>query len=201
MLDRIGDVPGEFLDHAAYHARLALEMGRLRGVFWKLERSQVFREPNDTSWQAFMSGDWKSALDLLEKDREDVRAEARRNAAQGLEIRRVRVVEHPVGPYLQWELHALSLLACEGFGLSVLPAEQVAALEVRARLPEVVVVGDQVLYEVQYLPDWTPCGARRITAPDVIGAAASEIERLYERGEPFLSYFDREVLPLLTPAV
>lgn len=199
MLDQIGDIPGDRLDRGAYHEDLAREMAHLRGVLWKLERSQVFREPDDTSWQAFMSGDWRRALDLLEKDREDVRAEARQNAARGLRIRRVRVVEHPLGPYLQWELHALKLLADEGFGLTVLPAEQVAALEVRAQLPEVVVVGDRVLYEVQYEPDGTPCGARRITASDVIGAAASEIERLYERGEPFLGFFAREVNPLPAP--
>lgn len=148
-----------------------------------------------------MAGDWKGALDLLEKDREATRAEARRNAAQGLDIRRVRVAELPVGPYLQWELHALKLLADEGFGLTVLTAGELAHLERRAQLPEVVVVGDHALYEVQYKPDWTPCGARRITDPDVIVAAAAEIEGLYKRGEPFLEFFDREVAPLHAPAV
>lgn len=201
MLDGVRDVPGERLGHTDYHADLARELGTLRGVLWKLERSQVFREPRDASWQAFMAGDWHGALDLLEKDREAIRAEARENAAQGLEIRRVRVAELPVGPYLQWELHALKLLADEGFGLTVLTSDQVAVLETRAQLPEVVVVGDRVLYEVQYEPDWTPCGARRISDPDVIAAAASEINALYERGEPFLDFFAREVVPLPAPAV
>lgn len=49
MLEQIRETPGKRLDHAAYHAHLAREMGALRGVFWKLERSQVFREPRDTS--------------------------------------------------------------------------------------------------------------------------------------------------------
>lgn len=115
--------------------------------------------------------------------------------------RRVRVVEFPITPYVQWELHALRLLADEGFGLTVLTAEQVASLETRAQLPEVLVVGDLVLYEVQYEPGWTPCGARRITAPDVIHAATSEIKALYERGEPFLDFFHREIAPLPAPAV
>lgn len=201
MLNQIRDIPGEMLGHAEYHADSARARASLRGVFWKLERSQVFREPRDPSWQAFMAGDWQGALDLLEKDRDATRAEARKNAAQGLEIRRVRVAELPVGPYLQWELHALKLLADEGFGLTVLTSDQVASLETRAQLPEVVVVGDRVLYEVQYESDWTPCGARRITDPDVIAAAASEIKALYERGEPFLDFFAREVAPLPAPAV
>lgn len=139
MLDGVRDIPGESLGHADYHADLARELGALRGVLWKLERSQVFREPRDTSWQAFMAGAWQGALDLLEKDRDATRAEARKNAAQGLEIRRVRVAELPVGPYLQWELHALKLLADEGFGLTVLTSDHVASLETRAQLPEVVV--------------------------------------------------------------
>jgi hypothetical protein len=64
-----------------------------------------------------------------------------------------------------------------------------------------VVVGDRVLYEVQYESDWTPCGARRINDPNVIAAVASEIKDLYERGEPFLDFFARGVAPLPAPAV
>lgn len=201
MLDRIRDVPGDVLDHAAYHADFARETKSLCGVVWKLERSQVFREPNDPSWRAFIAGDWGRALELLERDREAVRAEARRNAGQGLTIRRVRVVEHPVGSYLQWELHALKMLADEGFELRVLSAARLSSLESRAQLPEVVVIGERILYEVRYESDWTPCGARRIAAPDVIRAAASEIADLYELGEPLLDFFEREVAPLPAPAV
>lgn len=201
MLNRIADVPGEGLGNSAYLEDAARMRAGLRGVLWKLERSQVFREPKDPSWEAFVAGDWQGALDLLEKDRAAVREEARRHAAQGLDIRRVRVAEMPIGSYLQWELHALKLLADEGAGLRVLTADQVSTLETRARLPEVNVVGDRVLYDIQYEDDWTPCGARRITDPVVIRSAASEIEALYERGEPFLSFFEREVAPLPAPSV
>lgn len=201
MLDRIADIPGEGLDNSAYLADAARMRADLRGVLWKLERSQVFREPNDPSWEAFMAGDWRGALDLLENDRAAVREEAQRHAAQGLEVRRVRVAEMPIGPYLQWELHALKLLADEGAGLSVLTADQVSALETAVPLPEVNVVGDRVIYHIQYEDDWTPCGARRITDPAVIGVAASEIEVLYERGEPLSSFFEREVAPLPAPSV
>jgi hypothetical protein len=200
MLDRIRQVPGEILDHAAYHKDYAEQVEDLRGVIWKLERAQTFREPGDTSWEAFMDGDWDRALRLLEADRDAVRAEARDNARQGLRIQRVRIVEQPVTPYLQWELNALRMLAEEGFGLRTLPAEYVRTLERRGRLPEIVVLGRRVLYEVRYRDDWTPCGARRIEAPDVVQAAASEIARLYESGEPLLRFFEREIAPLPSPA-
>ncbi|MEU9868852.1 DUF6879 family protein [Actinomadura sp. NPDC048021] len=189
------------LDRAAYHRDFARQCEDLRGTIWKLERSQVFRELEDPSWQAFASGDWRHALDLLEEDRKAVQTEADSNRRQGLKIRRVRVVEHPLSPYVQWELHALRMLAEEGFEVRVLSADNLAYLENQSQLPEVVVVGDRVLYEVRYLPDWTPCGARRIRTPDVIRTAASEIGRLYRRGEPLLRFFEREVAPLPAPAV
>jgi hypothetical protein len=201
MLDRIRQITGDVLDHRTYHEDFASEVAELRGVLWKLERSQTFRELSDPSWDAFMAGDWKRALSLLEKDREAVRADARHNASKGLSIRRVRVVDDPVSPYVQWELHALRMLAQEGFGVRVIRAAQLASLEARNQLPEVVVIDYRILYEVQYEPDWTPCGARRITAPDVIRAAAREIARLYELGESLLSFFERELAPLPAPAV
>ncbi|WP_301175630.1 DUF6879 family protein [Actinomadura geliboluensis] len=156
MLDEITAVPGDTLDHAAYHRDFAHEIEGLSGVVWKLERSQFFREVDDPSWQAFAAGDWQRSLDLLEKDREAVRTEARGNQRQGLSIRRVRVVEYPVSPYVQWQLHALRMLAEEGFPLSVLRADELSPLENEGKLPEVVVIGERVLYEVQYLTDWTP---------------------------------------------
>ncbi|GAA0212474.1 hypothetical protein GCM10009527_005570 [Actinomadura nitritigenes] len=201
MLDQIPTIPGDALDHAAYHRDFARQIEDLTGVVWKLERSQTFRELNDPSWQAFAAGDWQRSLRLLEKDREAVRGEARHNKRQGLSVRRVRVVEYPVSPYLQWELYALRMLAEEGFELSVLQADELSSLETRGQLPEVVVIGKRVLYEVQYLPDWTPCGARCIRAPHIVRTAASEIADLYSRGEPLLDFFEREVAPLPAPAV
>src|SRR5690606_12511807 len=184
MLDSIPDAPGDELDHTAYHSDFAHHVAGLRGVIWKLERSQNFREVNDPSWEAFRSGDWQRALDLLEDDREAVRTEARDNRRQGLQIKRVRVVERPLTPYVQWELHALRMLAEAGFELSVVPASEVAAVETRRQLPEVVIIGPRVLYEVRYLPDWTPAGAKRLSDPRMISAATAEISRLFDKGEP-----------------
>ncbi|TDD21866.1 hypothetical protein E1287_40250 [Actinomadura sp. KC06] len=201
MLDRIRRLPGDELDHAAYHSDFACQVEGLSGVIWKLERSQTFREVDDPSWEAFSSGDWRRALALLENDREAVHTEARDNRRRGLKIKRVRVVERPLTPYVQWELYALRMLAEEGFELSVLPAAELASLEARGQLPEVVIIGRRVLYQVRYLPDWTPSGAKRIDAPQTIRAAATEISRLFEKGEPLLDFFEREVARLPAPAV
>ncbi|WP_412518592.1 hypothetical protein K8Z49_11115 [Actinomadura madurae] len=201
MLDEIHRLSGDELDHAAYHSDFARQVEGLRGVIWKLERSQTFREVDDPSWEAFRAGDWKRSLDLLEQDREAVRTEARHNNRQGLQVKRVRVVEYPLAPYVQWELYALRMLAEEGFELSVLPAAELASLETRRQLPEVVVLGRRVLYEVRYLPDWTPAGAKRVNGEYVISTATAEISRLFQKGESLLDFFEREVAPLPAPAV
>ncbi|GAA4242174.1 hypothetical protein GCM10022254_74110 [Actinomadura meridiana] len=201
MLDRIPEIPGDELDHAAYHSDFARHVEGLRGVIWKLERSQTFREVDDPSWEAFSAGDWQRALDLLEKDRDAISAEARQNRRQGLTIKRVRVVETPLTPYVQWELYALRMLAEAGFELSVLPAAELASFESRRQVPEVVVIGGQVLYQIRYQPDWTPDGAKRVDVPHLISTVASEIAHLFHKGEPLLDFFEREVAPLPAPTV
>jgi Family of unknown function (DUF6879) len=199
MLDQIPQIVGETLDHAAYHEDFARESDKLTGVIWKLERAQTFREPGDPSWEAFMAGDWAQALRILAAERQDIRADAQRNADRGLRIRRVRIVEHPVSPYLQWEMHALHLMAKEGFDLRVLDAVHLRDLERDGPLPEVVIIGDQVLYQVRYDARQTPCGAWAIHDPEMIRQATAEISDLHHRGEPLTEFFDRQIAPLPAP--
>ncbi|GAA2097133.1 DUF6879 family protein [Actinomadura alba] len=201
MLERIREVPGDVLDRAAYHEDFAKHSVGLSGVLWKLERAQTFREPGDSSWEAFIAGDWQRALAILDGEREAIRADAERNAQSGLEIRRLRIVESPISPYLQWEVHSLRMLAEEGFDLRTLDVSQVSDLECDEQLPEVVVIGDRVLYEVRYDAQWKPIGARRIDDVGVIGQTCEEISWLYGTGEPLLQYFDREIAPLPPPAL
>ena len=99
MLDRIRDIRGEVLDRAFYHALRSEETDQLTRPIWKLERSQHFHEPDDDpSWQAFLSGDWVRVRAVFESERGEARAEAQKYARQGSEVRRLRIVEHPVSP-------------------------------------------------------------------------------------------------------
>jgi hypothetical protein len=126
------------------------ESDHLTGPIWKLERSQYFHEPDDDpSWQAFNAGDWPKALTVFESERADARAETAKYARQGSELRRLRIVERPVTPYLLWEMQWFNILAEEGTAIRVLDAEQVRDLEHDAPLPEVV-VDEHALYHVSY---------------------------------------------------
>jgi hypothetical protein len=201
MLDRIRDIPGEVFDRPAYHADRRRTEQQIPGVVWKLERSQEFREPYDPSWQALVQGRWLDAIALHEKDRDYARAERRRNRDNGVELRRLRIVEHPVTAYLQWETYFFKILVEEGFELRVLGAEYLHELERTRPLPELLVHGDQVLYEVRYDKQGTPCGARRIDDPDVVAPVQDEIAALWARGEPLMNYFEREIAPMPAPSL
>ncbi|MGH3621554.1 MAG: DUF6879 family protein, partial [Sciscionella sp.] len=96
-----GDAFGEYFDRDLWKTG---EPG-----LWKLERIQKFQEPDDESWIAFANGEWEEAIRLNEAERPSLVDYLRTIAEYGFSARRVRVVEKPITPYLQWELHALRL--------------------------------------------------------------------------------------------
>jgi hypothetical protein len=105
-------VPGPELDLASYSD--AFDEAYKQIVFWKIERRQTFREPGMPSWEAFAAGDWARALELNERERDTVLAKVAEDESLGVESRRLRVVEYPVTPYLQWEMQYFRLLAEAG---------------------------------------------------------------------------------------
>ena len=168
--------------------------------FWKLERRQVFQEPGVGSWELFQAGDWAGSLDLIHSQRVDFTGHLDRIKAVGFSHHRVRVVERPVTPYLQWELHVLQAKDRCGEDVRVVPAGDVAALERHGPLPELVVLGADAAYEVLCTGDGLPDGARRFTDPAVVAAARELIQRLHASGEPIGDYFAREIAPLDPPS-
>jgi hypothetical protein len=184
--------PERYLDDFWPHFR------QIDDVLWKLERIQDFREPEEQSWAAMMAGDWAGALDLIEHKRDQSRQLAKRSG--GFTNRRLRIVEHPVTPYLQWEMHILRIRVETGEqDIKVLDARVIEHLEQERPLPELLVLGRTVMYEVLYDDMATLRGARRIDDPGVIRACRKELARLFEKGEDLLDYFDREIASMPPP--
>ena len=196
MLEQVRDVPGHDLDPESYGADFWPYFDRISDVFWKLERIQDFREAGSPSWVAMTEGDWDRSLRLLGTGHADAK---KHDQQAGFARRRVRIAEHPVSPYLQWEMQYLRLRTGAGEQVRILPAESVRHLEARQPLPELVVLGTQVLYAVLYDETGRLAGARRIDDPDVIAACRQEISELYDKSEDLLPYFDREIAPLPPP--
>jgi hypothetical protein len=186
--------PQEYLDDFWPHFQ------QIDDVLWKLERIQDFREPEEPSWVAVMAGDWDRALDLIEDKRQESLRLAERS--HGFANRRLRIVEQPITPYLQWEMQILKIRVETGEqDIKVLDAQAIRDIERDRPLPELLVLGRAVMYEVLYDETATLSGARRIDDPAVIRACRQELDRLFEKGEDLLVYFDREIASMPPPTL
>ncbi|MFI6734157.1 DUF6879 family protein [Nonomuraea sp. NPDC050451] len=193
MLERIHEISGVLLSADGYLDDFWPNFRNIDDVFWKLQRIQRF-EAGEPSWLAMMDGDWERSLKLVD----DTGAEGRGGAYP---CRRIRIVEQPVTPYLQWEMHVLALRVEVAEQVRVLDAGEVSDLEIDRLLPELVVLGSSVMYEVTYDASGTHSGARRIDDPDVIAACRGELDKLFAAGEDFRAYYEREIVPMPAPRV
>ena len=167
--------------------------------FWKLERLQTFQEPRSESWLAFARGDWDESLRLHEARSPSIAEYYRKTAEHGFAVRRVRVVETPLTPYLQWEFQLLRIRDQLGGKTRVVSAEQVARFENDGPLPEITVLGARAMYRLLYDDNGLQEGGVRFTDPDLIARWRGFIQDLYSAGEELEEFFQREVAPLEPP--
>ncbi|MEW2270804.1 DUF6879 family protein [Streptomyces griseofuscus] len=201
MFDSFPHGVSERLDRPTYHADFW--RARASGIrhMHKLERGQEFKERGFASWEAFAAGEWDRALSLVQEKREGYERQFREAAQLGILERRLRVVEFPVTPYVQWELHVLRMRVELGDHIKVLDARKISDIEQDRPVPEVVILGEVAMYEVVYDDDGNAAGANRFTDPALIRETSAGFEALYERGEGFHDFFDREIAPLAPPVV
>ncbi|MCX4098119.1 DUF6879 family protein [Nocardia sp. alder85J] len=200
MLDDIYRISGEKLLGDVYLSDFDGRFWNIRSHgFWKLERRQHFEEPNDDSWVAFSRGRWDEALELLEDRRPRLRRHYDRLAESNIPTRRVRIVENPVSKYMQWELHLLLIRDELGGSCRVLHTDRVRRYETSNILPELVTLGDDVMYELLYDGDGLQEGGVRYTDRQAVARSREFIMGLYESGEDLASYFRREIAPLPPP--
>nr|WP_202557484.1 DUF6879 family protein [Streptomyces sp. SID5789] len=189
------------MNRPTYHADLSQVYSSGIGFLNKLERGQHFKERGFPSWEAFANGDWERALSLAEERRADYAQEIRRASRLGITHRRLRVVEFPVTPYVQWELFVLRVRVGLGDDIKILDARDISNIERRRPVPEVVILGDAAMYEVVYDEDGNAAGAKRYTDRSLIRETNAGFDALYERGEGFHDFFNREIADLAPPWV
>ncbi|MEV0307196.1 DUF6879 family protein [Nonomuraea fuscirosea] len=190
----VADADGLVLDVPEYQARFERDHAACTEPMWKLERAQVFYEPDVASWRAMMDGDWGRSLALIERVAGPLADYFRHRQP----VRRVRVVELPVTAYLQWEMHILALRARAGSPCRTVPAERVAALD---PLPELVIFSPSLMYEVLYDRHGGGSGGRRITDAEVVGPCLRAVRGLFDEGEEVDAFHEREVAPLPPPVI
>jgi hypothetical protein len=193
--------PGARLTRAEYGKDFAARQWAEDGHdSWKFERQQHFQEPTNPSWHAFSMGAWDEALRLIEARRDDLHSQMREAASHHCRLLRVRVVETPLTPYLQWELHMLRLRAETGELIRVVDSAQVERFEHDGTLPELVTLGSDTVYRILYDEDDVPDGAIRYSDPDVNREVIAFISDLYAAGEDIQDFFNRNVAWLPAPA-
>ncbi|GII60294.1 hypothetical protein Skr01_03790 [Sphaerisporangium krabiense] len=192
---RLRAAEGEVLAVADYQREFDEVFASSRDTVWKLERAQVFDETGLASWHAMIEGDWARSLALMEEHRP---ALTRLYAARP-DFRRLRVVESPVTPYLQWEMEFFTVRAAAGEHIRVMPASALREAETTAPLPELVIFTRSLCYEVLYDAIGAHTGARRITDPAVVGPCLDALARLYAQGEELAGYHARAIAPLPPP--
>jgi hypothetical protein len=191
---------GEPLDDDAYVADFRARRAAIRnGESWKLERLQHFEEEGSASRDALRRGDWAEALRLFEARRDSAREAAEADRLNNAPFRRLRIVEEPLTPYMQWELHSLHVRAQVGHPVRVLPAKEVAADETDGLLPEIVVLDNRTLYEILYTEAGAYESSRRYTDPEIIEPWVAYISRAYDVAEDIQDYFARAVAHLPAP--
>ncbi|MEW1722310.1 DUF6879 family protein [Streptomyces sp. NPDC093109] len=181
--------------HEEYYRTLKSGIDRLN----KLERGQNFKERGFASWEAFAAGRWDEALSLIEERRDAYVRQVEEVDRLGVMQRRLRVVEFPVTPYVQWELHVLRLRVEVGDRIRLLDARTIADIEKRRDVPEVVILGGVAMFEVRYDSDGNAAGADHYTDPELIAETSAGFDALYARGETYADFFDREIAPLPPP--
>ncbi len=101
-------VVGQRLGLPAYYADFMANYERA-SEFWKLERGQLYAEPDSENWRAFDRGDWEESMRLSEERRAELAESERQDAARGMTSRRIRIVSLPPSDYLLWELYVLKI--------------------------------------------------------------------------------------------
>ncbi|MFC4586938.1 DUF6879 family protein [Sphaerisporangium corydalis] len=195
VFERVREVEAADMPPEVYGPEFREAYESANGVVWKLERAQHFHEPYEPSWAAMAQGDWERSLLLVDEMRGSLRAEYDGYA----EFRRVRVVETPLTPYMQWELHVLAARSEAGERSRVIPATAVRAYEPSGPLPELLIFESTLMYEVLYDENGAHLGGRRITDHDVVAPCLAALIALYDLGEDLRSYHRREVAPLPPP--
>ncbi|MFE2185019.1 DUF6879 family protein [Streptomyces sp. NPDC059455] len=191
---------GEPLDDDAYVSDFRARRKAIRnGESWKLERLQHFEEENSPARDALRRGDWGEVLRLFEARRAVAHKAADDDRRNGSPFHRLRVVEEPLTPYMQWELHSLHVRAEVGHPIRVLPAKEVVAAEADRLLPEIVILDNLTLYEILYTETGVFESARRFTDPEIVKPWVAYVKQGYAIAEDIRSYFERAVVHLPPP--
>jgi len=111
------------------------------------------------------------------------------------ETKRIRIVEEPLTPYLWWEMHILKMRSEAGDQAVVLRKNDVAQWEVSTPLPEIVGLGDSILWVVHYDDEGVYESATRVNDPTIVQSSREQFLGLFAGGEELQHFCASKVDP------
>jgi hypothetical protein len=199
MRKLLDELRGRRLDLQEYDSDFYRMAEHVHEPILKTERIQTFREPGSPSWEAFAEGRWQEALTTAARPDEEFATFLRHLKAVGSGLHRLRVAELPLTPYLQWELHVLLHRSHAGEDVKVLLAQKIRTIEAEwGPLPELMILGDTLMYEVVY-ENGLATGAVRFDEADAVALCREHVLGLFDESEDIEVFFDREVRSLPAP--
>lgn len=173
--------PSTVLTEEEFGERFEREWERLTSRFFKFERLQEYRVPDDPSFQAFERGDLEEAR---RRDRENILAQKPlydAAHAKGVILVRVRVVELPLSDYLRlYELPSYRVSAACGEEIRITRADQHQELLTTTRLSDFIAFDDRVVLVNKYDEGAAPDGAWLVEQPQLV-------KRFVDTGEQLLA--------------
>ena len=185
MFEQIPDMPGEEFNSVESYIDQFWKDCEGIDLLWKLECRQTFREPGVPSWEAWDRGEREESMRLAEEMRPGIRE---KHATQPFVSKRVRIVQYPLSEYLEWELELLRIRAEEGDDIRIVDVSHESQSSLLS-LPEVVGLGNGVLWHVLYSDRGELVGGRKLSDTQTVDACRSEFQGLFEQGMAVGSLF------------
>ncbi len=194
----LAEVPHQELSKEEYEEQAWEELKRSK-EFLKLECRQHFVEPGNPSWDLFAVGDWAGALQAIDRVEDQLREYLSLLESGSLAARRLRIVQLPVSPYLQWELQLLARWCKRGEDVRVVIADAPESKEL-TELGELNILDERMCYEALYSDSGELTGAKKYTTTATVATLRTTVENVVNRAEPLLPFFEQRIRNLPPPS-
>jgi hypothetical protein len=177
-------VDGAFIAPSDFSERFTSAWKDAQTRFLKVERKQSYNQGGDSSYEAFVRGDYETAQKLLKDELLQQREMYSDAQTRGLELVRIRQFEEPLSDYLRY-YEIPSYFVSEELGETIWFARPDPAKD---ELPDCIIFDSEVLFVNTYDSLDRLAGAVEIRDKEQINVASIEAAKLLASAERLSSF-------------